>query len=239
MRIIEELANASPLRPAAKMVYVVTMTHRPISIHDLATKMHLDAKTTAIYCKELQRHGWVDLLNEHGRQRPDAVLPREIETRLASEVNKLIGMAHFRGEETAKTFVDWIIAPTVGLVFDARPDILNNRETGQNLEYDIFAPDFAWALEYQGDQHFGPTPQYPSEKQFIERHKRDLLKVHLSRQNNVRLSAVSKLDLTLDRMLSAIPADIPRRAFDQKGPFVQMLEKVGKEVAGRQDWDRE
>lgn len=229
----------SPLSPSAKGIYVVTMMHQPISIHALAAKAQLDRKTVAKHCKELERQGWMRLLDEAGKQRPAAVLPVAIEAMLAMEVSKLIDMAHFKGEETTKVFADWIVAPRIRLVYDSRPPFLTNPETGQNLEYDIFAPDLLWALEYQGDQHFGVTDLYPDKKQLQERQKRDLIKVGLCKQHNVRLSAVTKHDLSLERMLTVVPPDIPRREFDPNGPFVQMLEKVGRECARRQDWDRE
>lgn len=179
------------------------------------------------------------LIIEGRRLRPIAVLPPELEARLASEVAKAINVSHFKGERTTIAFVDWIVAPDVRLLFGPRPSSLQNPDTGQNMEYDIFAPDWSWATEYQGDQHFGPTQQYPGEKQFIERFRRDLMKANLSKQNHVRLSLVTKHDLTLDRILETLPSDVPRRAFDTGGPFVQMLEKAGREIAGRQDWDRE
>lgn len=232
------MTNVSGLAATAKTIYIPAMMSRLPSIQTLATKIGMDHKPVARHCKELERLGWMQLISEGQRLRPTAVLPREIETTLASEVSRLVGMSHFKGEETRKAFIDWTVAPTVRLVYNARPSFLHNSETGQNVEYDIFAPKWLWATEYQGDQHFGPTPLYPGEKEFIERFKRDLLKVRLSKQNKVRLSTVTKQDLTLEKILEAIPDDIPRRAFDPNGPFVQVLEKLGREIAGRRDWDR-
>ena len=239
MRLIEELSNVSPLSPSAKMIYIATMMHQPASICALATKSQLDRKTVARHCRELEHLGWLRFLEEVGKHRPVAVLPPAIEAMLAMEVSRLLDMAHFKGEETTKVFEDWIVAPRVRLIYDSRPPFLTNPETGKNLEYDIFAPDWRWATEYQGDQHFSVTDLYPDKKQFQDRQKRDLLKVGLCKRNNIRLSIVTKNELSLERFLSLIPPDIPRRDFDPKGPFVQMLEKAGKEVAGRQDWDRE
>lgn len=171
--------------------------------------------------------------------RPAAVVPREVEAKLASEVKAQILLSPFKGEETTKAFVDWIVSPTVRLIFNARPPFLQNTETGQNMEYDIYAEELLWALEYQGDHHFAPTSQYPGDKQFIERVKRDALKAQLSKQNKVRLSTITKQDLTLERILDAIPDDVPRREFDPNGPFIQMLERLGREISGRREWDRE
>lgn len=179
------------------------------------------------------------MIPQGNRLCPVAVLPRDAEAKIAAEVRDRIEVSHFKGEETTRAFVDWIVAPTVRLVFCARPSFLRNPDTKQSLEYDIYAPEWLWALEHQGDQHFGPTKLYPGDKEFVDRFKRDLLKADLSKQHNIRLSTITKQDLTLERMIDVIPCDIPKRTFDQRGPFVQMLEQLGKSVAGRLEWDRE
>ncbi len=227
------------MEPTAKAIYLATMMHQPPSIQALATKLGMDRRPVADQCKELVRLGWMQVGVEGAKRPPAAVLPREVEVRLAAETHKLIKLAPYGGEEDTWRFIDWIVAPGVRLVRNARPSFLDNPKTGHKLEYDVFAPDYAWGNEYHGDQHFSPTTQFPGEKEFIERFKRDLLKIHLSKKNNVRLSVITKNDLSLDRVLAAIPADVPRRPFDPKGPYVQMLEKIGREIAGTQDWDRE
>lgn len=231
--------NVSGLAPAAKTIYIATMMNQLPSIQALAARTGMDPEPVIKHCKALERLGWLQLIPEGKKLRPAAIVPREVETAVASEVRDLIGISHFKGEETTKAFIDWTVAPTVRLIYGARPSFLLNPETGQNLEYDIFSPKWLWATEYQGDQHFGPTKQYPGEKEFIDRFRRDLLKAQLSKQNKVRLSTVTKHDLTLENILAVIPDDVPRRAFDANGPFVQMLERLGKEIAGRRDRDRD
>lgn len=179
-------------------------------------------------------------LSKDGRcLRPHPSVPQEVEARLAAIAKNIIQMSQYKSEATTRAFVDWIVAPNVTLVFGARPAFLYNKATKQQLEYDIYAEALRWALEHHGEQHFEPTPLYPDEKEFIERVKRDRLKLELSKQNNIRLSVVTKKDLTLERMLAAIPEDIPKRVLDPEGPFVRMLEKLGQELLGKHDWDRE
>ena len=107
------------------------------------------------------------------------------------------------------------------------------------MEYDIYVPEFYWAIEYHGDQHFGPTQRYQGDRAFVERYKRDLRKAQLSKDNNIRLSVVHNRVLTLGGILEVIPDDVPRRVFDPKGPVILTLEELGREVARNQDWDRE
>lgn len=238
-RIVNELTSVSLLSPGAKFLYVVTMLDRPASLHALATKAQLDPKTTAKHCRELERQGWMRLVEDAGRQKPVATLPAAVEALVASEVSQEIDTSHFKGEETTKAFVDWIVSPRVRLMFDSRPGFLKNPETGQNLEYDILAPDHHWAIEHQGDQHFGVTDLYPDRNQFRERQKRDVMKVGLSDKCGIRLSLVTKMDLSFEKLLPMVPPDVPRRDFDPKGPFAQMLERAGRECAGKPYWDRE
>lgn len=234
MRILQELTKVRELSAIDKTIYTVTMLQQPPSIHALSAAAGLHKRTVAEHCAHLEHLGWLQLTKEGFRRQPDAVLPADVEAALAEETRRLMRLASFHGEEDAKRFVDWIVAPTVQLVYNARPSFLENRKTKQKMEYDVFAPDYAWALEHQGDQHFAPTSQYPSEHDFVELHKRDLQKVDLSKKHKIRFSAISCKDLTIERMQAAIPADIPRRAFDPRGPYAQMLERVGKEVAGVQ-----
>ncbi|MGI6631802.1 MAG: hypothetical protein ACOX5M_01985 [Bacillota bacterium] len=238
-RIVEELTNVTELSPTAKSIYTSIMVNDPESMRHLSNIMRLGAGPVIHHCRALTSAGWVQLISDGRKIRPVAILPSAIEAKLAREARERIEIAQFKGEATTRAFVDWIVAPTVRLVFCARPAWLHNPETGQNLEYDIFSPERFWGVEYQGEQHFGPTRLYPGEKPFVDRFKRDQLKMKLSEKNNVRLSIVTKEDLSLERIEKAIPPDIPRRTMDPKGPFVQMLEKLGEEIARRHEWDRE
>ncbi|MGI6643183.1 MAG: hypothetical protein ACOX3V_04190 [Bacillota bacterium] len=198
-----------------------------------------DSRTVMAYCGQLVEEGWLRQLPNGRRVRPVATIPKGVEEAIAEETHDLISMTPYWGEECTWRFVDWIVAPYVRFVRHARPDLLRNPKTGYRLEYDIYAPSVCWAVEYYGDQHFAPTSQYPDETEFIERHKRDLQKASLSEQNDIRLSIVTKSDLTLKRVLSTVPDDVPRSTFNLDGPYVSMLERVGNAVKGGRTWDRE
>ena len=238
VRIIEALTEVKSLSAVAKTIYIAAMMQQPQSIHMLADHLRLDRKTLTRHCAELEISGWMRFADEAGRRRPVPTLPVEIEAMLAVETGNLLDMSHFKGEEATMCFADWIIAPRIRLVRDARPSFMLNPETRQPLELDIYAPQVKWGLEHNGDQHYGVTDLYPDKDQLRERQKRDVLKVGLCKQNDVRLYIVTKNDLSLERMLLFFPPDIPRRDFDPKGPYVQMLERVGRECARGRYWDR-
>lgn len=50
--------------------------------------------------------------------------------------------------------------PNLILHSDCRPDILKNEKTGNNLEMDLYSPQFNIGFEYQGDVHFRHIKRY-------------------------------------------------------------------------------
>jgi DNA-binding MarR family transcriptional regulator len=212
---------------------------QPSTLKSLAARLGMDRYPVSRYCKELERLGWMQIASKGNNRRPVAMVPKEVEAKIAAETRKRIELKPYQGEATSQAFVAWILAPAVQVLFNVRPPILYNKATGQNLELDVWVPDHAWAKEYQGDQHFGPTDQYKGNQEFIERYRRDRLKAELCKQHGIRLSHITKHDLTLKKMIEAIPDDIPHRTFDPNGPYIKMLEQLGRKVAEGRDWDRQ
>lgn len=225
--------------PTSKTVYTATMMEQPLTLKSLASRLGMESHSVAKHCKELEKLGWMRIEGARNARRPVAIVPKEVEAKLAAETREQIELKPYQGEATAQWFVAWILAPSVRILFNVRPPVLQNKATGQNLELDIWVPDHNWAEEYQGDQHFGPTEHYKGHQEFIERYRRDRLKAELCKENGIRLSQVTKHDLTLRKMLETIPEDIPRRTFDPDGPYIKMLERLGQKVAEGRDWDRE
>lgn len=238
-RIMTILTDDAGLSAEAKMVYLIAMMKQPASIRALADAARLDHRPIAACCRELQPAEWMRLTEDGRRLKPEAVVPHHVEESLAAEIRSLVSVSAYKGESRIGLFLEWMVAPSVRLIPHARPDFLRNKDTNQNLEYDIFAPDYDWANEYHGDQHYAPTPRYPGKDAFIERHKRDLMKIRLSKENGINLTVTNNQTLTLSAILDTIPSNVPRRAFDPQGPVVVTLEQLGREIAGVQDWDRE
>lgn len=215
------------------------MLHQHPSIDALAKHVNFSPRHLAKHLRRLQELGWVELIKEGYRLRPVAVVPRDIETIIARQIRIRVKLAPYKGEEVTALFVEWIVSPSVEIIRHARPDFLRNQETGQNLEYDIYIPKYLLAIEYHGDQHFGPTQRYQGDRAFVERHRRDLLKMELSKENSIRLAVVHNKILNLAGILEIMPTDIPRRIIDAQGPIVLTLQELAREVARNQDWDRE
>ena len=234
--IFEALSRETGIPACAKGAHVVAAMQSPNSVRHLSDLLKVDLKTALKVCRSLEKAGWLTLRNEGRRLKPEAMVPSHVESRLATEMKSVISLMPFKGEAVSRALADWIVTPSVKLVFGARPSFLINANTGQNMELDIYAPEHNWAIEYNGDQHFGPTSQYPGDRQFVDRYRRDIQKARLCKQNNIRLTTLTRDDLSLEKMLETMPSDIPRRAVDPKGPYILMLETLGKDIAGR---DRE
>ena len=215
------------------------MMEQPRTLKSLAARLGMDRTPVVRHCIELERLGWIQIVGSKNARQPVAIVPKEVGAKIAAETRELIGLKPYQGEAVSQSFVIWIIAPMVRIFLNVRPSALCNKATGQNLELDIWVPDHNWAEEYQGDQHFGPTDQYKGTQDFIDRFRRDRLKAELCKQHGIRLSHVTKRDLTLGKMLEAIPEDVPRRSFDPDGPYIKMLEQLGRKVAEGREWDRE
>lgn len=151
-----------------------------------------------------------------------------------------IDAAPYKGETVTKAIVCWLVSSGVRILFNVRIAHLKSSKTGQLLEYDIYIVEWNWAGEYYGDQHFGPTKLFPDPNEFAKRVQRDHEKARLSKKNGIRLSIITKEDLTLDAIDAMIPPEIPRRSYDPEGPVARLLVEMGRQVAASKDyWDRD
>jgi len=239
VRILREFSAATGLTNAEKAIYTALMMKNLSSYGKLKAETEFCHKTLVKHCKSLEQHGWLNRTVSLTGYLLTPVLPEEVESRIASEVLETINLSPYKGEATAVAAIEWIVAPTVTIIRNARPSFLKNPDTNQPMEFDIFLPEWRWAGEYHGDQHFGPTKLYPGEKEFVARFGRDQAKERLARENSVRLSIFRKYDLCIARISELIPGNIPRRPYAPDGPFVKMIGELGKDIAGTEYRDRE
>lgn len=72
-----------------------------------------------------------------------------------------------------------------------RPDILENPETGHNLEFDGYNPVLKIAFEYSGIQHYEfPNPFHKTEEEFIEQLRKDRYKREVADQEGIYLIVI-------------------------------------------------
>ncbi len=165
-----------------------------------------------------------------------------IEEVLANEVAMAIEMAHFKGEETTKMSFEWICAPSVDFHHDCQTKFLiNPGDRTEPLGMTSTPRSNKMGYRVSRDQYHVLNPGLLLQQgdQLRERQKRDLMKVGLSQNHGIRLFVVTKHDLSLQKLLPMVPLGVPKRDIDPSGPLIQRLEKIGRECAGSDDWDRE
>jgi hypothetical protein len=92
-----------------------------------------------------------------------------------------------KGEELVRKVVDRLF-PNETIYYNYRDNnILKNPKTGHSLEYDIYIPAQAIAIEYNGSQHYKDSALFGPSSSTIER---DNTKAKLSLQNNILLISV-------------------------------------------------
>lgn len=76
-----------------------------------------------------------------------------------------------------------------------RPDFLKNKSTGNNLEIDIYLPDFCVGFEYQGAVHFKDLGRYKNDSD--KSRTRDLMKYDLLQGYGVKTAIVEIFETDL------------------------------------------
>ncbi len=70
-----------------------------------------------------------------------ATIPPGVKSQIATEFMEVVNVSPYKGEATAKLAGEWIVAPGVRILYNARLSFLKNKETGHPLELDIFLPE--------------------------------------------------------------------------------------------------
>ena len=147
-------------------------------------------------CNELNRSGWLRFVNTPNSRIAVPAFPREVED---ERIEKLLwekDMAPYLGEFLMRKLLDNTVASTT-FMDNARPSFLRNPKTNQPLEYDRLYFEGV-AFEFNGEQHYSTTSEFPDPQALQERRTRDLIKVALSLENGITLVTVVDEDLSVE-----------------------------------------
>ena len=154
---------------------------------------------------------------------------------MLDQVTKRLLEAKYLGEALMREWLTLLILSS-RWTDGARPGYLVNPMTGERMEWDRLceldkptAEGFvSVAFEYNGPQHYGPTARYPSDEDARKRRARDLIKLGLGVENNVKVIIIHRQDLTMQGMLKKIGNLLPLREGVEGSPVAQYLEAESK-----------
>jgi len=115
---------------------------------------------------------------------------------------------------------------------DATPGFLVNPLTGEKIQFDRFYPPDV-AFEFNGPQHYSPTELYLDEEAFKNQRARDLIKIGLCTERNIKLEIIRAPDLALHRMKEIAGRHFPLRNLEGHEPLIRYLETQSRKYRYR------
>ncbi|MEA4884683.1 MAG: hypothetical protein VB144_13715 [Clostridia bacterium] len=222
--VLSQLLVAPGLSLQSKAVYQAIDRMQPRSITTLGRIVSTRRDIVERECRALEAAGWLIMLSEKGCSIPVATVPDPLQVVMVQMLEEERDRAFARGECIMKKWLDLMII-THDFFDNSRPPHLDSASTMGRLECDR-EYTVGVVFEFNGQQHYETTPQFPSEVELANRQTRDHIKSSLSLKHNVKLIEVVETDLRLDRMQSKIPSILPMRKIDPAWTYVQGLSRV-------------
>lgn len=219
------LATDSTIDPRAKALYISVIAHKPRSIRELATCVAMDRVLVTKLLAILVKTEWIIIEEVGGRKIIIPTMPPEIQKHNLDYIRDCERMTPRSGEYKMYLRFHQIIDVSP-FIYSARPWFLQNSNSGEFLEYDIYSPEASLAGEFLGRQHFELTNDYPNKASLEKLKARDELKARLSKEHNVVLINITAEDLTLENMLKKIPKTVPIKLIDVNGIYARGLDEM-------------
>ncbi len=222
--VLRDLLNDARVGFTGKGVYLGSTAIPADSLSELARRLGIPRTTVLHVCRDLSKHGWMELRRSGRRVCPIPLIPHTCQVVLARALEKDFSMVAKRGEFLMKRHLDLRIA--TGEFFDnARPEFLTNPITDEPLEYDRYYPPSV-AFEFNGLQHYVMTRLHRDENELKRIQARDAIKLGLSTKAQVNLVVVRAEDLRPGRFARLVPDSLSQRVVDEKGPYYQTLSRM-------------
>lgn len=191
-------------------------------------------KTWSAAIKELRDLHWVRTwhLEQNGPsyftlENPDLDHKR----REVAAAQRRLEKARFRGEALMREYLS-LIVNSDEFQDDATPGFLVNPTTGEKIQFDRFYPPDV-SFEFNGPQHYSPTALYPDEEAFKKQRARDLIKIGLCKERNIKLEIVRAPDLALHRMQEIAGRHLPLRSLEGHEMLIRYLETQSRKYRHR------
>ncbi|MDI6894216.1 MAG: hypothetical protein QME70_06365 [Bacillota bacterium] len=240
VRVPVRLLLDGSLRPGARLLYAVLLhlagdsgDCSPTGKELLSLAGIASHSTLESYVRELVSSGWLEKRTARRRKLVYVLHHPYLEERkqeLARVRRRLETYPH-KGEALMKEWLS-VIVDSRDFANNVRPGYLTNPLTGELMEYDrIYMGKVAF--EFNGPQHYGPTPRYPDPQVAKDQQARDAMKTGISLQHGVHLVIVTAEDLSLERMQQKVGNLLPRRDVDPEDPVVAYLTEASAEYRGK------
>lgn len=106
---------------------------------------------------------------------------------------------------------------------------LANIDTGGRMHCDLLLPDEKIAIEFQGNQHAGPTELYPSVEEFHAQRRRDLLKRGLCQELGFEVVSIWAKELSCEGIRGALGHRLKfKEDLEDRWHIVLFLEQVAE-----------
>lgn len=196
---------------------------------ELREAFGIDPRTARVAVARLIAAGWMHAAQRTNRRPVVFHLRNPGAERVAVEldaVNRRLRRSSFKGEALMRELLSLLVESSV-FQDDASPEFLVDPATGEHLQLDRFYPPGV-GFEFNGPQHYAPTPWFPDKEAFVRQQVRDLIKIGLCARNKVVLITVHPEDLSIDTLSRKIGDLLPRRQLAGLGPVVRYIEAKAK-----------
>lgn len=216
------------IEEGAKALYQTLICQKPCSVRQLASQMSMSRNTVYRLLKILEQKDWVIIYKNGRRNTPIPTQPAKHQKTQLDRAIERDKMAMRSGENKMHLLLE-LLLDVDETAKSARPWFIQNPQSKEFLEYDRFAPEIRVAWEFDGQQHYESTPQFPGQAELKKRQHRDMIKRELSVKAKVDLVTVTVKDLSIKTMLDKMPEHVPIRLFDVNGLYAQGIEQLCSE----------
>jgi hypothetical protein len=188
-------------------------------------------KTIRKAVKALEKANW---LNTQERKSQMAPIEFTLDSPSAKYCQEQIALTKMRlnrpsghGESIALAMVMLAAKPT-RCDAGVRSNTLPSPETGEMMEVDIMLPEHHLAIEYNGTQHYAPTP-FASAEDIAKQKRRDAAKASLVKKNmDSKMLILQAADLCVATVVEKLKGLVPLRDLRLYQPLVDFLNYVGR-----------
>ena len=228
---------AGNLRPREVVMYgfLLNKNHRHwkegFTYRSLAAYMGRCSKTVRRAIQNLVQNSWLNTRQDRNSQKApykynlDTPIKKYCREQIELIRNRM-GWEKNKGEAIAYAMAKLVLEPSECLA-NSRPDWLTNPKTNEPLELDLWFPAYKLGVEYNGPQHYQPTP-FATMEDVIKQQERDALKAELMQKMGFKLVVLTAADLSIKAVIQKLQGLAPlRRNLRWYQLLIKYLNKVG------------